>query len=87
MCFDIFFIINKIKSTNCFQTPKNTNKRRSKNCTSTTDPANDTQEEDKWTQNVKRKLVFEENEENAFIKLNDVCNSIQIGYNGRYSKT
>ena len=68
---------------NCFQTPKITNKRRNKNCTSTTDPANDTQEEEKWTQNVKRKLVFEENEENAFIKLNNVGNSTQNSYNGR----
>ena len=68
---------------NCLQTPKNTNKRRSKHCTS---PANDTEEEEeKWSQNVKRKLVFEDNEENAFIKLNT-----QNSYNGRnerYNKT
>lgn len=72
---------------NCLQTPKNTNKRRSKHCTSTTDPTNDTQEEEKWSQNVKRKLVFEDNEENAFIKVNNVGNSTQNSYNGRYNKT
>ena len=76
---------------NCFQTPKNTNKRSSKICTSTTDPANDTEEDtSKWTRNVKRKLVFEENEENAFIKLNNVGNSTQNSCNGRngtYNKT
>ena len=70
---------------NCLQTPKNTNKRRSKHCTS---PANDTEEEEeKWSQNVKRKLVFEDNEENAFIKVNNVGNSTQNSYNGRYNKT
>ena len=73
---------------NCFKTPQHTNKRYVKTSTSTTNPANDTEEDTSknLSHNVKRKLVFEENEENAFKKLNDVCNSIQIGYNGRYSK-
>ena len=76
---------------NCFKTPQHTNKRYVKTSTSTTNPANDTEEDTSknLSHNVKRKLVFEDNEdneENAFIKLNDVCNSIQIGYNGRYSK-
>ena len=77
---------------NCFKTPQHTNKRYVKTSTSTTNPANDTEEDTSknLSHNVKRKLVFEDNEENAFIKLTDVCNSTQIGLiecNGRYNKT
>ena len=85
MCLDT---INKVILMNCFKLPQHTNKRKIHNSTITTNPANDTETDtSNLSHNVKRKLVFEENEENAFIKLNDVCNSTQTGYNGRYSKT
>ena len=75
---------------NCFKTPQHTNTRRVKNVLlqfHQTIQGMMKIHQIPRSHNVKRKLVFEDDEENAFIKLNDVCNSTQInGYSGRSTK-
>ena len=84
---------------NCFKTPQHTN-TRIKYSTESTNPLNNTEEDEtNCSQNVKRRLVFEENVENAFIKTNNIFINVELytdknvaksGYNGIpgiYNKT
>ena len=60
MCLDILQIL--MNNLN-FQTPHN-RKRKIKHCTT---PPDEIEDNSHWSKNVKRRLIFEE--ENAFIKL------------------